>query len=102
MPKRFQSLYAYGLSAYLLCVCICGCTVYTGVCLCEPDLGEAVLVDMVHHHYFIVITGWRAPRAAERQTQCRALLHNTIRKPKSEAMREIQYGRWNSEYLKKK
>lgn len=43
------------------------CTLH--LCLCEPDLGEALLVDMVHHHYFIVITGWRAPRAEKRQTQ---------------------------------
>lgn len=35
------------------------------VCVWEADLGEALLVDMVHHHYFIVITGWRAPRADE-------------------------------------
>lgn len=38
-------------------------------CLHEADLGEALLVDMVHHHNFIVIAGWRAPRAEKRQTQ---------------------------------
>lgn len=39
------------------------------ICLYEADLGKALLVDMVHHNYFIVIAGWRAPRAEERQTQ---------------------------------
>lgn len=36
------------------------------ICLCEADLGEALLVDMVHHHDFIVVAGWRAPGAAGR------------------------------------
>lgn len=39
------------------------------ICLRQPDLGETLLVDMVHHDDFIVIAGWRAPRAEERQTQ---------------------------------
>lgn len=33
-------------------------------CLREADLGEALLVDMVHHHNFVVVAGWRAPGAA--------------------------------------
>lgn len=33
------------------------------ICLHEPDLGEALLVDMVHHHNFIVVARWRAPGA---------------------------------------
>lgn len=36
------------------------------ICLHEADLGEALLVDMVHHHNFIVVAGWRAPGAAGR------------------------------------
>lgn len=36
------------------------------ICLHEADLGEALLVDMVHHHNFIVVARWRAPGAASR------------------------------------
>lgn len=44
------------VTVYVYCLCVYGCTLYT--CLHEADLGEALLVDMVHHHNFIVITGW--------------------------------------------
>lgn len=43
------------------------------VCLCEADLGEALLVDMVHHHDFVVVAGWRAPGAAGREERRDAL-----------------------------
>lgn len=42
------------------------CTDVLCICLHEADLGEALLVDMVHHHNFIVVAGWRAPGAVGR------------------------------------
>lgn len=48
---------------------VCVCALHLCICVYEADLGEALLVDMVHHHYFIVIAGRRAPRAEGRQTQ---------------------------------
>lgn len=65
---------------------------FTSVCLCGTDLGEALLVDMVHHHYFIVVAGWRAPGAKKRQTwENRTVMYHSLRESKeAEVCKEKQ------------